>query len=239
MCELPVSVFGVLQSLATSGFCLVCIVENFGKLIWFLFQTTFPDPSERHSETSPSFKQAPQEQCLPKTGILSFSKVWNRNCLLQTIQLSGSSGIPYAQKATWALASQLDSSPATCQRCCLKLLASLCSFVLSLKQNFNSRGLRAAAMLYMKPLIEFLAWNKLSMVIIMIIVMILQILGLPLPHSAPTVLRVHLRNASNGLGKFSFYFLSIMVAKTVTSHFIWWGQYSRVLTPEWASWNSF
>lgn len=94
-------------------------------------------------------------------------------------------------------------------------------------------------MLYTKPLIEFLAWNKLSMVIIMIIVMILQILGLSLPHSAPIVLPVHLRNASNGLGKFSFYFLSIMVAKTVTSHFVWWGQYSRVLTPEWAYWNNF
>lgn len=125
--------------------------------------------------------------------------------------LPGSSIVKHTQKAMWVLASRLYSSSAACQLCRLKRCPYLlCPVFSSLKQNFNSSGLRTDVMLYMKPLVEFLAWNKHSTVIIMIIVMILRILGFSLPHSALTVLLAHL--TSNCPRKIFIPFVSIMLA---------------------------
>lgn len=136
---------------------------------------------------------------------------------------SGPCRVLYAQKAARALGSQLDSSPATYQLCYPKLYTYFlrASFVSSLKPHPNSHGLRTDVMLYTEPLVEFLAWNKHSTVIIMIVVMILWILGLPPPHSALTGLLVHLRNACNCHGTFFIPFLSIMLVKPKNPHFIW------------------
>lgn len=152
------------------------------------------------------------------------------DCIIKS-GLSGSSHVLYAQKAVWALASWLDSSRATCPLHCLKWCTqSLCvSFVSSLKQSFNSHGLRTAVMLYVKPLIEFLAWSKHSRVIIMIIVVILRLPGLSL--------LAHWRTASNCLGKFFISFLGITLANEFSFHLV--GQCSRVLTPAQAYWNAF
>lgn len=92
-------------------------------------------------------------------------------------------------------------------------------------------------MLYVKPLIEFLASSKHSRVIIMIIVVILRLPGPSLPHSALTVLLAHWRTASNCLGKFFISFLGIMLANEFSFHLV--GQCSRVLTPAQAYWNAF
>lgn len=75
-------------------------------------------------------------------------------------------------------------------------------------------------MLCMKPLIEFLAWNKHLRVIIMIIVMILRLRGLCLLHSARPVLLAHLRNTSNCLGKIFISFLSIILADEFSFHLL-------------------
>lgn len=153
--------------------------------------------------------------------------------------LSGSSRGLHAQKAMWALASRLNSSRATCPLHCLKWCTQplRVSFVSSLKHSFNSHGLRTAVMLYMKPLIEFLAWNKHSRVIIMIIVMILRLLGLSLPHSSLPALLAHWRTASNCLGNIFISFLSTILTNEFSFHLV--GQYSRVLTPAQAYWNTF
>lgn len=48
------------------------------------FSKQVSQPLWKTSETGPSFTPVATEQCLLKPDVLSFSKVWNRKCLLQT-----------------------------------------------------------------------------------------------------------------------------------------------------------
>lgn len=57
LCILFFILFGRLKSTATLVFCIVCIVQTFGKLIWFLLQMSFPHPLEHI-----------QKQASPQTG---------------------------------------------------------------------------------------------------------------------------------------------------------------------------